>query len=233
MGATFIHHPFEGHIQQKNYTLTECSYDHVLSLDADEALTDELRDAVRKTLLNWVHDAYAMNRLTRYCGAWIRHGGWYPDRKVRLFRKSKGTWTGINPHDEFRGEDPSSTIGRLPGDILHYSYESITDHLNQIEYFTRISSEEYHERGRRAPLLRILMAPPVRFIRDYIFRAGFLDGFNGLVIAVLSSYAVFIKFLEDIEKSLRIVDVVSIGFDSKDENDIYDFNVSIRTYWLK
>lgn len=202
-GATLIEHPFEGHIQQKNVALSRCTYDHVLSLDADEALSDELRTSIGKVLEEWKHDAYAMNRCTNYCGSWIRHGGWYPDKKVRLFRRSEGEWTGINPHDEFRLLRPDATVGRLTGDLLHFSYNSIADHLRQIEYFTEITASEYERRGRRAPLWRILLAPGVRFMRDYIFRGGFRDGFEGLVIAVLSSYAVFIKYAKLRHKTRR------------------------------
>ncbi len=194
LGARVVHHEFEGHIEQKNAALDLCTHDHVLSLDADEALDERLRQSVRMTLGAWTFDAYRMNRLTQYCGSWIRHGGWYPDVKVRLFRRSKGRWTGINPHDEFRLTDRSSRIGVLEGDILHYSYESIADHLRQIDYFTGITAGEYHALGRGAPLWKLLVSPPVRFLRDYCFRGGFLDGIDGLIIAVLSSYAVFIKY---------------------------------------
>ncbi len=195
-GARFIEHPFEGHIQQKNYALSCCTNDQILSLDADEALSDQLRSSIKQTLGNWDHDAYAMNRLTMYCGRWIRHGGWYPDEKVRLFRRSAGEWTGINPHDEFRPSAGRMPAVKLAGDILHYSYDSISDHLRQIEYFTEITAREYQGRGRTAPLWRILLAPGIRFLRDYLLRAGFMDGFEGLVIAVLSSYAVFIKYVK-------------------------------------
>src|SRR3954466_10005620 len=90
--AKFIQHKFEGHIEQKNYALAQTSFDFVLSLDADEALSDELKSSIKSIKENWQHDAYEMNRLTNYCGQWIKHSSWYPDKKVRLFKKTAGKW---------------------------------------------------------------------------------------------------------------------------------------------
>jgi glycosyltransferase involved in cell wall biosynthesis len=193
-GAKVVVHPFEGHIQQKNYAIGQCAHPWVLSLDADEALTPELAASIRATLIEPNHDGYAMNRLTNYCGSWIRHGGWYPDRKLRLFRRGRGQWTGINPHDKYELTDPTSAVGRLAGDLLHYSYRSISDHLRQIDYFTGITANELHRAGAAAPLWRIVLSPPFRFVRDYVLKGGWLDGFHGFVIASLSSAAVLIKY---------------------------------------
>src|SRR6185312_8761206 len=130
-GARFVQHAFEGHIEQKNYATSLTEYPHVLSLDADEALDDTLKKSIAEVKENWKYDGYEMNRLTNYCGTWIKHCGWYPDRKLRLFDKTKGKWGGINPHDKFELQ-PNSTISRLRGDILHYSYYTIDDHYKQI-----------------------------------------------------------------------------------------------------
>lgn len=193
-GARIVEHPFEGHIQQKNFALSCCTHEWVLSLDADEALSDDVRDAIRAVLTDPIHDGYRMNRLTNYCGSWIRHGGWYPDRKLRLFRKTKGTWTGVNPHDRFELSDPQSVVGHLSGDLLHYSYRSISDHLRQIDYFTDITARELLQRGVKAPVWKIILAPPFRFLRDYVLKGGCLDGFHGFVIASLSAGSVLIKY---------------------------------------
>ncbi len=193
-GARVVTHPFEGHIQQKNHALSVCTHEWALSLDADEALSDLLIASIRETLTAPRYDGYEMNRLTNYCGTWIRHGGWYPDRKLRLFRRSRGAWTGINPHDRYALTDTAAPVGRLRGDLLHYSYRSISDHVRQIDYFTTISAEELYRAGARAPLWRILLAPPFRFVRDYVLKSGWLDGFHGFLIAVLSSTAVLIKY---------------------------------------
>lgn len=193
-GARVIAHPFEGHIQQKNFAIAQCRHEWVLSLDADEALTPALANAIRSVLSGPRHDGYAMNRLTQYCGSWIRHGGWYPDRKLRMFRRGQGAWTGVNPHDRYELADREASVGRLEGDLLHYSYGSISDHLRQIDYFTGITATELHRTGRTAPVWRIVLAPPFRFVRDYLLKGGWRDGLYGFVIAVLSSTAVLIKY---------------------------------------
>ena len=193
-GAKVIQHQFDGHIQQKNYALAQSSLYAVLSLDADEELSDELRKSIASVKAAWNYDGYAMNRLTNYCGAWIHHGGWYPDRKIRLFDKRKGRWTGINPHDRYACDDPSAPVGTLRGDILHYSYYSISDHVKQVDYFTEISARILYEQKRKASLGRLLIAPVFRFFRDYILKAGFLDGYYGFVVCMISSQAVFLKY---------------------------------------
>ncbi|MCX7983427.1 MAG: glycosyltransferase family 2 protein [Bacteroidetes bacterium] len=205
-GARVIQHVFEGHIQQKNFALEQATYHHVLSLDADEVLSDELQKEIQRVKKQWNYDCYEMNRLTNYCGTWIYHCGWYPDRKIRLFDKRKGRWTGINPHDRFELFDYSATKGRLKGDILHYSYSTISDHIRQFDYFTEISARVLYEQQKKATLIKIIVAPILRFVRDYILKAGFLDGYYGLVICLNSSYSVFVKYckLRELSKTNRM-----------------------------
>jgi len=193
-GAGVIQHKFEGHIEQKNFALEQASFPFVLSLDADEVLSSELCNSITAVKLEWKHDGYEMNRLTNYCGAWIRHCGWYPDRKIRLFDKRKGRWTGINPHDRYMFNDQNTTAGFLKGDILHYSYYSIYDHIKQVNYFTEISARVLFESGRKASLIRLVGAPIFRFIRDFILKGGWLDGYYGFVICANSSHSVFLKY---------------------------------------
>jgi glycosyltransferase involved in cell wall biosynthesis len=195
-GAKIVQHKFEGHIEQKNFALSQCSFPVVLSLDADEALSEELQKSVISVKSDWQYDGYEMSRLTNYCGAWIRHGSWYPDRKLRLFEAGKGKWVGNNPHDRFEITGEGGKVGRLNGDILHYSYYSISDHLKQIDYFTEISARNLFETGRKPSLLKFLISPVFKFVRDFIFKCGWLDGYYGFIIGVLSSYAVFIKYIK-------------------------------------
>jgi glycosyltransferase involved in cell wall biosynthesis len=192
-GARFIQHAFEGHIEQKNYALTYTKYPHVLSLDADEALDNTLKKDIETVKKNWNKDGYEMNRLTNYCGTWIRHCGWYPDRKLRLFDKSKGKWGGTNPHDKFEMHS-GSNLGRLKGDILHYSYYTIDDHYKQIEYFTTINANASFDQGKHAPIWKLYLAPVVKFIKDYFVRLGFLDGQAGWQICRLSAWATYVKY---------------------------------------
>jgi len=192
-GARFVQHAFEGHIEQKNYATSLTEYPHVLSLDADEALDDTLKKSIAEVKENWKYDGYEMNRLTNYCGTWIKHCGWYPDRKLRLFDKTKGKWGGINPHDKFELQ-PNSTISRLRGDILHYSYYTIDDHYKQIEYFTTINAKASFDRGKHAPVWKLYIAPLIKFGKDYIIKLGFLDGQAGWQISRLSAWATYIKY---------------------------------------
>lgn len=192
-GVKFIQHAFEGHIEQKNYALGLTEYPNVLSLDADEALGHLLMKNIAKVKANWKQDGYEMSRLTNYCGTWIKHCGWYPDRKLRLFNKTKGKWGGINPHDKFEMHS-GGTIGRLKGDILHYSYYTIDDHYKQIEYFTTINAKASFDRGKHAPRWKLFIAPIIKFIKDYIVRLGFLDGQAGWQICRLSAWATYVKY---------------------------------------
>jgi len=193
-GAKVIQHKFEGHIQQKNYALEQSSFFFALSLDADEVLSEELRRSIAAVKFDWKYDGYEMNRLTNYCGAWIWHCGWYPDRKIRLFDRRKGKWSGINPHDRYALNDSNASVGYLHGDILHYSYYSISDHVKQVEYFTEISARVLFETGKKASPVRLLLSPIFRFFRDYILKGGFLDGYYGFVVCMISSHAVFLKY---------------------------------------
>ena len=192
-GVRFIQHRFEGHIQQKNYAITQAAYPHVLSLDADEALDNLLLHSIKQVKDNWVADGYELNRLTNYCGSWIHHSGWYPDRKLRLWDGRKGRWVGTNPHDKFEMEEKSKIV-RLKGDILHYSYYSVEDHLKQINYFTTIASQELRLKGKRPGLWPMLVKPPFKFFQMYLLKWGWRDGFAGFCVAVLSAYAVFVKY---------------------------------------
>jgi glycosyltransferase involved in cell wall biosynthesis len=192
-GARFVKHPFKGHIEQKNYAITQAKYPHILSLDADEALSEELRRSILEAKANWKYDGYFMNRLTNYCGQWIHHCSWYPDRKLRLFDSRKGSWQGINPHDEYKlhREEPT---GRLTGDLLHYSYFSIKGHIDQINKFSDIAAQSLYNRGKRANLLKVVFGPFWTFLRNYFIKLGFLDGFYGFIICMISAHATFLKY---------------------------------------
>ena len=194
-GVRFIRHGFEGHIQQKNWAITQAKYPIVLSLDADEALDEKLKAAINEAKATWNVDGYTMNRLTNYCGKWIRHTGWYPDKKLRLWDSKKGEWTGVNPHDRFE-MIKGSNINHLKGNILHYSYYSISDHIKQVDFFTEIAAKASFEQGKRSSLFKIIFSPIFKFIRDYIFKLGFLDGYYGFIISAISSHATFIKYVK-------------------------------------
>jgi glycosyltransferase involved in cell wall biosynthesis len=195
-GVDFIQHSFEGHIEQKNYALSCAGNDYVLSLDADEALSDDLIQSIRAAKQNWRADGYSVNRLTNYCGKWIRHCGWYPDKKVRLWDRRKGQWGGVNPHDHV-SMDESSRIRHLSGDLLHYSYPTIRGHVFQINSFSEIAARAAFEKGRRSNLLLdVCLNPTLTFFKKYFLKLGILDGYEGFVIAINTAYGKFLKYIK-------------------------------------
>jgi glycosyltransferase involved in cell wall biosynthesis len=193
LNVRFEKHKFDGHIEQKNYAVTRALFPFIISLDADEELSPLLIKSIIEVKNNKIADGYTMNRLTNYCGKWIRHGGWYPDKKLRLWDSTKGSWQGVNPHDCYKMQ-ANSVIKHLKGDILHYSYYSIEQHLNQVNNFTNITSKQYFIKGKKSSLFKIFAAPVFKFFRDFVVRTGFLDGYYGYVIAKISAHAVFIKY---------------------------------------
>lgn len=193
LNVRFIQHPFEGHIQQKNVALDAASNDLVLSLDADEALTEELAKSILEVKMSPEFKGYKFNRLTNYCGHWVKHCGWYPDAKIRLVDKNYARWTGTNPHDRLDLTD-ELPHGFLKGDLLHYSYNTIEDHYKQIEYFGAIAAKELHAKGGKSNWLIISMKVIAQFIKSFFLKKGFLDGKTGFTISRLSAYATYRKY---------------------------------------
>ncbi len=193
LGARFIENPFQGHIQQKNFALENSLHDWVLSLDADEVLTEQLQQSILAIKNNPTFDGYRLNRLTNYCGHWVKYCGWYPDTKVRLVNKSKAKWMGVNPHDRLDILDGSKT-GFLNGDLLHYSYNSIDEHYKQIEYFGDIAAKELFDQGKTTNYFIIILKVVAQFIKSFFIKKGFLDGKTGFTISRLSAYATYRKY---------------------------------------
>ena len=191
----FIQNPFEGHIQQKNYAIDCASNDWILSLDADEALTDELKQSILKIKEDPSYLGYRMNRLTNYCGHWVKYCGWYPDTKVRLVNGNNARWQGVNPHDRLDMNNGEAT-GFLEGDLLHYSYYTREDHLKQIEYFGDIASRELYQRGGRSNYFKIVIKVVAQFFKSYFLKLGILDGPTGFTISRLSAYATYRKYVK-------------------------------------
>lgn len=189
----FYKQSFLGYIEQKNKALEFASNPYVLSLDADEALSEELQQSILKAKEGWSYDGYRFNRLNNYCGIWIRHTDWYPDRKLRIFDKRKGTWAGDNPHDQYI-LPLESKIGYLKGDILHYSYESISQHIIQQNKFSNIAAQVLFERGKKVSILGVVFKPIWTFLRNFFIKLGFLDGFYGFVVCSVSAFYTFMKY---------------------------------------
>ena len=189
----FFQNVFEGHIEQKNIALLKANHDWILSIDADEALSETLQKAIKKSLEAPQFDAFAMNRLTNYCGKWVKYCGWYPDTKVRLVKKNKAHWTGTNPHDKLELKEKSQVCS-LQGDLLHYSYYTKEDHFKQIEYFGNISAKEQFLKGKNISVFLLYLKVITQFFKSYFVKMGFLDGKTGWLISSRSAYATLRKY---------------------------------------
>ena len=189
----FSTHGFEGYVEQKNYALSLSSNRWILSLDADESLSGEMRESILSEKDSLNYDGYMFNRLNNYCGRWIRHSRWYPDRHLRLFDATKGKWTGPNPHDTFRLE-PGCRTKRLKGDILHVIYDSVEEHVDKVNRFSTISAGEYYRAGKNAGPLTPHLHMAWSFFRSYILYAGFLDGHYGYTACMISAMGSFLKY---------------------------------------
>lgn len=207
----FVSHKFQGHIEQKNYAMMLATHDYILSLDGDEALSDELRENIAWVKASWKTAGYSFNRLNNFRGQWIRHCGWYPDRKIRLWDRRKGKWGGVNPHDKVIMNE-GALVTQLSGDLLHYTYSSIAELVVQINYFSDISAREYYLSGKRATFFNLAISPFFSFFRAYFIKRGFLDGFNGFVICIVITCGNFLKYakLHALRKEKR--------------SDIYDYS---------
>jgi glycosyltransferase involved in cell wall biosynthesis len=192
-GAKVIERDWPGHVKQKEFAIRAAAHDWVLCIDADERVTPELRAeilALRDAGFPG-HAGWCFPRKTFYLGRFIEHGLWYPDRQLRLFDRRRGRWGGHDPHDKVLLDGP---LGRLRGDLLHYSYRDFDDHLRTIDKYTTIMARGLLERGRRASALDLVTHPLARFVRGYFLKLGFLDGWRGLLIAFLAAHYVRLKY---------------------------------------
>ena len=186
-GARAITHPWDGYSKQKNFAAAQAKNDWILSIDADERLSIELADEIVSLKPSLPPAAYSMPRRAFYMGRWINHSGWYPDRKVRLYDKRRCHWEG-DLHERVKVDGPA---GKLQGDILHFPYRDWGDHLARVEKYTELAARTAHSNGRRGNILKLVLAPPLAFIKGFVLQAGFLDGWRGLVIAYMGARYVF------------------------------------------
>jgi glycosyltransferase involved in cell wall biosynthesis len=183
---------FLGHIEQKNLAVSKASHDWILSLDCDEVLSEELQSSILVIKDNIeAHDAYRMPRRTFYVYRWLNHC-WYPDRKVRLFNRNSAKWGGTNPHD--RVEVDGDDINELKGDILHYSFDSISEHIRTLDHFSEIGAREIIIKGKRVTAITPLLRGLWTFIKLFFLKRGFIDREAGFVVSVISGMHTFIKY---------------------------------------
>lgn len=194
LGATVINQPFLGYAGQRIFTDKAAANDWVLMLDADEWVSEGLAQSILEVKKRPQFNAYKFNRLNNYCGKWIKHGSLYPDRKLRLYDRNKGTWEGGNVHEYWEAYDSSEQTGLLKGDLLHDSFMSLSNHLKKINKYTDIAARDAVANGRTASLFKIWAAPKWNFFSGYILRLGFLDGLTGYTIAHMSAFMTFMKY---------------------------------------
>ncbi|MFM1941583.1 MAG: hypothetical protein RI897_565 [Verrucomicrobiota bacterium] len=191
-GGRVYREPWKGFIGQKNSVAEKATQEWILNLDADEEVSPELRREIEGVVNGGCADAaYEFPRCTLYCGRWIRHGDWYPDRVTRLWRRGKAHWAGEDPHARL---EVDGTMGRLRGDLWHYSFESIEHQISKIAPYQRDVVQRRMAAGRPALLLELVIRPWWRFLRGYIFRLGFLDGWQGYYIARLNAFSTLTRY---------------------------------------
>lgn len=190
----FFSQPFQGYAAQKNDAAKRARFNYVLSLDADEALSEPLKDAIRLVKEAWTADAYAFNRLTRFCGTWIHHGEWYPDRVVRLYDKRKTAWQGTL-HEELRLPQ-GQPVEFLHGDLLHYSYDSLFQYHRKTVLYAGIAAADLFAKGLRPRAYHFFIKPIFRFFNAFIIQRGFLDGSAGYRIACLTAGRLQTKYTQ-------------------------------------
>ncbi len=187
----FVKQEFIDYSISKNYGNSLSGFPFILSLDADEEISKELKKSIVEVKADLKVDGYQFNRKTNYCGQWINHCGWYPDTKLRLFRKTKASWKG-KVHETLDLADGSSEF--LKGDILHYSFASIENHVEKSNKYAEMAALDLFEKQRKVSVMKIAFAPPFEFFKKYFIQKGFLDGFYGFVICKMSAYYKFYKY---------------------------------------
>ncbi len=187
----FVEQKWLGYSEQKNFANSLSTYSYVLSIDADEALSKELTAEISQLKSKTFSGVYSFNRLTNFCGTWIHHSSWYPDKKVRIFDRRSIKWEGAI-HEKLNLENQKVT--HLKGDLLHYSYYTIEDHLKQIEKFSTIAAIELHKNGHRGSKFKANYKALAKFIKIYILFKGYKDREAGLIIAKNSAYAAYQKY---------------------------------------
>jgi glycosyltransferase involved in cell wall biosynthesis len=194
MGARVIEEPWRGYAGQKNFAACCAANDWIISIDADEELSEELAAEIAQLKKEGTRfHGYSFPRLAQYLGRWIRHSGWYPDRKVRLYNREKAEWVGEYVHESVR---VNGTSGELQGDLLHYTCASLSEHLRTLDRYTSLAA-----RGTAVSLTRLAVDPAWTFFRTYVLQRGFLDGRQGLAIAWMAALYTFLKYAKACENS--------------------------------
>ena len=192
LGARVLESEWPGYANQKNFAAEKAFHDWILSLDADESVSEALEAEIWKLKKSGAEfDAYTMPRLAQYLGRWIRHSGWYPDRKIRLYDRRKAKWEGAYVHESLRVD---GKIGRLEGNLLHFTCASLSEHLRTMDRYTTLAAEQLLSTGEKPTWSRLILDPSWTFVQTYVLKLGFLDGLEGLAIAYMAAFYNFLKF---------------------------------------
>jgi glycosyltransferase involved in cell wall biosynthesis len=192
LGARVLEAGWLGYAAQKNWAAERASHEWILSLDADEALTQALEAEILSLKKSGPQcDAYTMPRLARYLGRWIYHSGWYPDRKVRLYHRERAQFVGDFVHESVQ---PRGRLGHLQSNILHFTCESLSEHVKTTDRYTTLAAQELAARKVKVPLSRLIVDPAWTFVKTYFLQRGFLDGPEGLTIAYMAAFYTFLKY---------------------------------------
>ncbi len=194
-GARVIDQAFLGHVKQKQLAVDSCTHDWIISLDADERVTPALEQEIRQLFSTapekQLLPGYSVPRKSHHLGRWIMHGGWYPDRNIRLFNRKHGRWTGTNPHDVIAVE---GNPGRLKSPLEHYVFKDLAHNINTNNSYSSISAKILYENGKPPSLGKLLFKPMGKFIETYLVKRGFLDGLPGFIISIGAAYSMFLKY---------------------------------------
>ena len=233
-GVRFIEHPFKGYRDQKNYALTQTSYDYVISLDADEALSPELQKSILAEKQDFKYDGYKFNRLNNYCGKWMYHTNLFPESKIRIFNKKKAYWGGYNIHEKIVLNNPRS-VKRLRGNLHHWLYDNYEESIAKMNNYTTLLATEYFNQGITASPKRLILNPSWRFFHSFFIKGGFLDGYDGFIVSNLLATTCFLKYVklrklyikakqskwvkginvDDVNKNIENIHSLIVGFDAK------------------
>ena len=191
-----------GYSEQKNFAAEQASHDWVLSMDADERVTPALAEEIRALLAKGPESrGYRIKRVSFYLGQWIRTTDWFPDHQLRLYDRRAGRWNGLRIHESFRLRDGEP--GALNGELQHYAYRDVRHHLQKIDAYTTLVVDQWQAEGRRASGPQMVVQPLFAFLRNYVVRRGILQGTTGLIVSLLNSYYVLLKYVKLWERQRR------------------------------
>lgn len=182
-----------GYGVQKQRALEKANGDWILSIDADERITPELRKEIGQVMVDNAYDGYLLPRLSSYCGQFMKHGGWYPDYVLRLFRREKGRFSLELVHESVMLE---GRVGKLNGLILHNSYSDLEEVVTKVNSYSSLNAQKLFERGKKSSLSKAIFHALWKFINTYFIKLGFLDGRRGLMLAVSSAEGVYYKYVK-------------------------------------